>query len=268
MQPYGGPGCGTTFLNLRSPILSPLRNPAVTVANPKTIVVLFTEGGADVTPWIDQVPAVVQAFHPGSEGGNIIADILYGEVNHSGKLTVTWPKSRSDLPTTGPDTHYEDTINEFGYRYFDKHQKALQFPFGYGLSYTTFDYESLTTKTSTNSLCPVTATVAVKNSGRVAGKEVIQIYVANTHSAVEQPVKKLAGFAKVELKPCESKTVEIPLHWTAFKFFAVKTKTWVLEPGAASNIFRMYSAWVVIAERAHGISWGTYPSTGHSLAQD
>ncbi|MGZ0709695.1 glycoside hydrolase family 3 C-terminal domain-containing protein [Coraliomargarita sp. W4R53] len=92
---------------------------AVRKVNPKTVVVLFTEGGVDVRPWIDDVSAALEAFHPGSEGGNIIADVLYGDVNPSGRLTVTWPKANDDLPTSGPNPHYADTINEFGYRYFD-----------------------------------------------------------------------------------------------------------------------------------------------------
>jgi beta-glucosidase len=204
---------------------------AVREANPKTVVVLFTEGGVDVRHWFDSVPAAVETFHPGSEGGNIIADVLYGDVNPSGKLTITWPKANDDLPTSGPNPHYQNTVNEFGYRYFDASGIEPMFPFGYGLSYTTFDYKSLSVESSNNDRHPVTATVTLQNTGKLAGKEVVQIYVSDVESSVEQAKKELAGFAKVELTPGQSKTVEIPLHWTAFQYFDVASNTWKLEPG-------------------------------------
>jgi beta-glucosidase-like glycosyl hydrolase len=204
---------------------------AVVKANPNTVVALFTEGGVDVRPWIETVPAALVAFHPGSEGGNIIGDILYGDVNPSGKLTLTWPKANEDLPTTGPNPHYADTVNEFGYRYFDAKGIEPMFPFGYGLSYTTFAYDELNVQKSGDVLYPLTATVTVRNAGKIAGKEVVQIYASDCESSVEQPVKELAGFLKVDLKPGESKTVEIPLHWTAFQFFDTVSNHWKLEPG-------------------------------------
>ena len=204
---------------------------AVRKANPKTIVVLFTEGGADVQPWIDAVPAAIVAFHPGSEGGNIIADVLYGNVNPSGKLTISWPKANEDLPTTGPNPHYQNTINEFGYRYFDTKKIKPMFAFGYGLSYTSFKYCSLMVEKSPSDRYPVVAKVTVKNTGKVAGKEVVQVYATDDESSVEQTKKELAGFAKVYLKPGETKTVEIQLHWTGFQFYDVKQNKWVLESG-------------------------------------
>lgn len=204
---------------------------AVAAVNPRTIVLLFTEGAVDVTPWIDRVAAALVAFHPGTEGGNILADVLYGDVNPSGKLTLTWPKSQADLPTTGPATHYKDTVNEFGYRYFDARKIAPQFPFGFGLSYTRYEYEALKLQKADNEKYPVTAMVTLKNTGSVCGKEVVQVYVSDVKSSVEQPVKELAGFVKVELDPGESKVVEIPLHWTAFQFFDAGSRRWRLEPG-------------------------------------
>ncbi len=203
---------------------------AVYAINPKTVVVLFTEGGSDLRHWIKEVPAVVEAFHPGSEGGNIISDVLFGDVNPSGRLTISWPLDEKDLAYTGPDSNYHDTINEFGYRYFDAQKKPVRFPFGYGLSYTRFAYAGLKVAKSDNPQYPATATVTVKNTGKLAGKDVVQVYVGEEKSAVEQPVRELGGFVKVDLKPGESKTVEIPLHWTAFKYFDLKQNTWVLEP--------------------------------------
>ncbi len=204
---------------------------AVRAVNPKTVVVLFTAGGSDLRHWIKEVPAVVEAFHPGSEGGNIVSDVLFGDVNPSGRLTITWPLDEKDLAYTGPDSNYHDTINEFGYRYFDAQKKPVRFPFGYGLSYTSFAYAGLKVAKSDNPKYPATATVTVKNTGKLAGKEVVQVYVSEEKSVVEQPVRELGGFAKVDLKPGESKTVEIPLHWTAFKYFDLKQNQWVLEPG-------------------------------------
>lgn len=204
---------------------------AVYAANPKTVVVLFTAGGSDLRHWIDEVPAVLEAFHPGSEGGNIVSDVLFGDVNPSGRLTISWPLNETDLAYTGPNPHYHDTVNEFGYRYFDAQKKPVRFPFGYGLSYTSFAYEGLKVVKSENPKYPATATVTVKNTGKVAGKEVVQVYVGAEKSAVEQPVRELGGYIKVDLKPGESKTVEIPLHWTAFQYFDVKQNKWVLEPG-------------------------------------
>ena len=204
---------------------------AVHKANPRTVVVLFTEGGVDVRPWIDAIPAALVAFHPGSEGGHSIADVLYGDMNPAGRLTVTWPKANEDLPASGPNPHYKDTVNEFGYRYFDAIDRVPMFAFGYGLSYTTFEYSDLQVQTMADTRYPVAATVTLRNTGAVAGKEVVQVYASDVKSTVEQPRKKLAGFSKVDLKPGETKTVRIPLHWTAFQFFDVKANKWVLEPG-------------------------------------
>jgi len=204
---------------------------AVHRVNPKTVVVLFTEGGSDLRHWIDDVPAVLEAYHPGSEGGNIISDVLFGDVNPSGKLTISWPMDETDLAYTGPDPHYHDTINEFGYRYFDKKGIKVRYPFGYGLSYTTFGYTDLELRKSKDKGYPASATITVTNTGKLAGKDVVQVYVSDVKSTVEQPKKELAGYAKVDLKVGESKTVDILLHWTAFKFFDVEQGKWILEPG-------------------------------------
>ena len=204
---------------------------AVREVNPKTVVVLFTAGGCDVSPWIDQVPAVVEAFHPGSEGGNIVSDVLFGDVNPSGKLTITWPLHQEDLPYTGAESHYRDTACEFGYRYFDAAKKPVRFPFGYRLSYTTFAYENLTVKKSADARYPVAAKVTLKNTGDRAGREVVQVYASEADGAVGEPVKKLAGYLKVELAPDETKTVEVPLYWLAFQYYDVGGKAWKPEPG-------------------------------------
>ena len=204
---------------------------AVRAANPKTVVVLFTAGGCDLSAWIDQVPAVVEAFHPGSEGGNIVSSVLFGDSNPSGKLTVSWPLRQEDLPYTGPDSQYRDTVCEFGYRYFDQQKKPVRFPFGYGLSYTAFDYQNLTVKKSDDPKYPVSATVTLKNIGSRTGKEVAQVYASDPAGNVGEPLKKLAGYAKVELAPGETRTVEIPLYWMAFQYYDASGKAWKQEPG-------------------------------------
>lgn len=203
----------------------------VVEVNPNTVVVLFTAGGVEMNSWEAQTPAILEVFHPGSEGGNIVSALLYGDVNPSGKLTISWPYAAKDLPYHGSNGHYRDTVNEFGYRYFDANNINVRYPFGFGLSYTTFDYQDLSVKESLNPLYPYAATVSIKNTGSVTGKEVAQIYVSDLEASVDQPIKELAGFAKVELQPGEVKTVEIPLHWTAFGFFDTQTNQWVFEPG-------------------------------------
>jgi len=204
---------------------------AVQEEKPKTVVLLFTAGGVDVRRWVERASAIMEVYHMGSEAGNAITDLLYGDENPSGKLTTTWPVKVSDLPYSGPQPKYRDTINEFGYRYFDQQNIPVQCPFGYGLSYTRFDFGKLSVVKTGDKQHPVMAKVTVNNSGKVAGKEVVQVYVTDVESRVEQSKKELAGFVKVELKPGETKTVDVPLHWTAFEFFDVKSGKWVLESG-------------------------------------
>jgi len=204
---------------------------AVQKVNPKTVVLLFTAGGVDVRPWENDASAIMEVYHMGSEAGNAISALLYGDANPSGKLTITWPEKVEDLPYTGPQPNYRNTINEFGYRYFDEKNIKVQYPFGYGLSYTNFDFGKLSIVKTGDKKHPVTAEVTVKNTGKVAGKEVVQVYVTDVASSVEQSKKEFAGFVKVDLKPGETKTVKVPLHWTAFEFFDVKLGKWKLESG-------------------------------------
>ena len=204
---------------------------AVQVENPNTVVLLFTAGGVDMRLWEKATPAIMEVYHMGSEAGNAIADLLYGDENPSGKLTTTWPLQISDLPYSGPQPIYRDTVNEFGYRYFDKKNIPVQYPFGYGLSYARFDYGKLKLSKAADKLHPVVAEVTLTNSSQVAGKEVVQVYVSDVKSRVEQCKKELAGFMKVALKSGETKTVRVPLHWTAFEFFDVPSAMWTREPG-------------------------------------
>lgn len=208
---------------------------AVAAANPHTIVILKT-GGPVLMPWLGKVPAVLEAWYPGEEDGNAVADLLFGKANPSGKLTVTFPKSESDTPAHTPLTYpgvggtaiYSEGL-EVGYRWYDaKHIEPL-FPFGFGLSYTTFTLEHITVSPE-DAKGDVHVGLDVKNTGSVAGAEVAQVYVADPTSAGEPP-HQLKGFARVYLKPGESTRVSVTLHARAFSVWNTAAKRWKLSPG-------------------------------------
>ncbi len=207
---------------------------AVAAANPNTVVVL--NAGAPVEmPWIEQVPAVIEAFYPGLEGGHAIANILLGKVNPSGKLSVTFPKRYEDNPSYGnyPGTrqvYYGEGVF-VGYRYYDAKNVEPLFPFGHGLSYTTFSYSALRVPKRARVGQPVTVSVTVTNSGDRAGKEVVQLYVGDRESSLPRPPKELKGFQKVSLKPGESVIVTFELDERAFSFYDPYRGGWVAEPG-------------------------------------
>jgi beta-glucosidase len=207
---------------------------AVVKANPKTIVVL--NAGAPVAmPWVDEVPAIVTMFYPGLEGGNAIADVLFGEVNPSGKVTVTYPKRLEDTPAFinypgGREVLYGEGIF-VGYRYYDVKDVEPLFPFGHGLSYTNFEYSNLKVTEQAKTGEPLQVSVTVRNSGKVAGKEVIQLYVHDKQSALPRPPKELKRFAKIALQPGESQTVSFTLDERALSFYDPYKKRWVVEPG-------------------------------------
>jgi beta-glucosidase len=209
----------------------------IVAANPRTIVVLqgtLIEMGA----WLRQVPAVLQAWYPGMEGGHAIAAVLFGDTNPSGKLPATLPKKLADTPAAafGPDaypgTNGTVTYTEgllVGYRWFDTKRIEPQFPFGHGLSYTTFAYTDLKlTPTATGA----TAKFTLTNTGAVAGAEVVQLYVRPEKPSVPRPMQELKGFKKIFLKPGERQTVSIPLTSAAFAYYSPEQKTWVAESGA------------------------------------
>ena len=204
---------------------------AISKMNPRTVVVLYQGTPLELGPWIKSPAAVLSAWYPGAEGGNAIGRILFGKVNPSGKLPFTWPNNLEETPAHAVGTQDFDKI-EFkegifvGYRYYDKAKLIPQFAFGHGLSYTTFSYEKLEAKPTGSANSPMTAYVTLKNTGTCTGKEVVQVYASDVESPVEQVAKELAGFAKVELKPGESRTVEIPLNKLAFEYYDVKAKKW------------------------------------------
>ena len=208
---------------------------AVLKANPKTVVVLMGGGAIDMRQWIAHTPAVLQAWYPGMEGGNAFAKIIFGEVNPSGKLPMTFPKKLEDhgahamgqYPGDGTNLHYFDDIY-VGYRYYDRYDVEPQFAFGHGLSYTTFAYSNLKLTGSNKNL---TVSFNLKNTGKVAGAEVTQVYVSQEKSALPRPLKELKGFLKTFLQPGETKTVTIHLDENAFQYFNDVLNKWVFEKG-------------------------------------
>lgn len=208
----------------------------LSAANPNTAVVLINGSPVELGGWIDEVPAVLESWYNGESAGTAVGRILFGDVNPSGRLPFTWPNTLAETPAhavgtqTVDDIYYKEGIY-VGYRYYDKQGIHPQFPFGHGLSYTSFTYDGLTVKSSKNKEYPFLASVTVQNTGAAFGKETVQVYVSDLESSVDQPVKELAGFAKVDLKQGEAKTVSIPLHWTAFQFFDPVSKGWKFEPG-------------------------------------
>ncbi len=208
----------------------------VAKANPNTVVVL--SGGSVVEmPWINEVKGLLNAGLGGEAGGAAVARILLGEVNPSGKTTETYPIVHADNPTFGnypggpvSSEHRESVY--LGYRYYDTAKKDVLFPFGFGLSYTTFEYSDLKlNKKTMQDTSTVTATFNVKNTGAVAGAEIAQLYVADKESTIFRPVQELKGFQKVWLEPGETKEVSITLDKRAFAFFNVNTNDWCVESG-------------------------------------
>ncbi len=209
---------------------------ALAEANPKTIFVNIS-GNAVAMPWIDKVPAVVQAWYLGSEAGSAIADVLSGDVNPSGKLPFTFPVAMEDGPvfseeqTPGIQREGEKLWDEYytegifvGYRWYDTKGVEPLFAFGHGLSYTTFEYGEASMKGRTVS-------VRVKNTGDVAGAEVVQLYISDPECSVERPAKELKGFKKVFLQPGESKVVKFDIPDEALSYFDADAHKWVVEPG-------------------------------------
>lgn len=208
---------------------------AVAAANPRTIVVLKT-GGPVLMPWLAQVPAVVEAWYPGEEDGNVVAAVLFGDVDPSGRLPMTFPARETEVPASTPEqypgvdgtVHYTEKLL-VGYRWYDAKNVAPLFPFGFGLSYTTFAVSDLAVAPYTGN-GPVVVQVSVTNTGRRAGAEVVQAYVAAPASAGEPP-KQLKGFAKVELKPGETRRISLPLDPRAFSIWDVARHAWTVVPG-------------------------------------
>lgn len=207
---------------------------AVAKANPNTIVVLCN-GAAIAMPWLEEVSAVLEGLYSGQDGGNAIADILIGKVNPSGKLSVTFPKRLEDTPAflnfPGSRTVIYGEGVFAGYRYYDKREVAPLFPFGFGLSYTTFAYSDLKVPMTFKNQEMVELSVKVTNTGTCEGKEIVQLYIHDVEASVSRPPRELKGFAKISLNPGQSQIVPFSLAPRAFSFYDVVQKCWKAEPG-------------------------------------
>ncbi len=207
--------------------------------NPNTIVILVNGGPISMKGWIDRVPAIIEAWYAGMEGGRALADILFGDCNPSGKLPFSFPKDLLDSPAhksnkTYPGNgkvYYEEDIL-VGYRYYDKKQVEPLFPFGYGLSYTSFTYQNLTIdKKQTSDVEPLTISFELTNSGSRKGAEIVQLYIKDVESNVIVPEKELKRFKKIKLVPNESKVIKLNIKAEDLAFFDERQDSWIVEEG-------------------------------------
>ena len=204
---------------------------AVAAANPHTIVVVKS-GGPVLMPWVNQVSAVVEAWYPGEEDGNVVAAVLFGDVNPSGKLPITFPRAQTDLPTQTAQQYpgvngvadYSEGL-DVGYRWYTAKDIAPLFPFGYGLSYTSFAYRDLRVSPVPNRDGTVTVTVDVTNTGSRAGADVAQVYLTDPAAAGEPPVQ-LKGFQRVQLAPGQTRRVSFTLDRSAFQIWNSTAQRW------------------------------------------
>ncbi len=206
---------------------------AVAAVAPRTIVVLEAGSSIVVRPWVDQVDALVMAWYPGLEGGHAIADVVFGDADPGGRLPVTFPRDEAGLP---PFDHESFSVTYgflHGYRYLDAALTEPEYPFGFGLSYTTFSLTNLqVTQTSTANGGVIAATVDVTNTGARSGSTVVQVYVHPAASAVERAPRDLRGFARVELSPGATSTVPIEIPIESLAYFDTASNAFVVEPGS------------------------------------
>ncbi len=210
---------------------------AVAAINPHTVVVLIHGSPFTVDGWIHSVPAVLDAFYPGMEGGTAIAEALLGQVNPSGKLSFTWPRRLEDSPAHGVGTENYTEVNYkegvfVGYRYFDKQRIEPAFPFGFGLTYSNFRFSRLRTSPMTDGGTLVS--VDVENTSQREGIEVAQLYVGAPKSPVPRPLRELKGFVRVDLKRSEKKTVTMTLKRDDLAYWSVMEHGWHVQPGTYS----------------------------------
>ena len=227
---------GHDRLNLSLPDNQDALISAVVAANRHTIVVLKT-GGPVLMPWLDQVPAVLEVWYPGEEDGNVVADLLFGDADPSGKLPMTFPKAENETPAHTPEQYpgvngtamYSEGL-EVGYRWYDAQKVTPLFPFGFGLSYTSFVLNNAKAPRTVRAGEIVRVGVNIKSTGSRAGADVVQIYVASPSSSGEPP-KQLKGFAKVELRPGQAEHVTVALDPHAFSVWNTKAAKWTVVPG-------------------------------------
>lgn len=192
-------------------------------------------------PWIDDVPSIVQSWYLGSVGSEALTDILCGDINPSGKLPFSYPVKLEDCPAHyyGTMSYPGDNVKQeykedilVGYRWYDTKRIKSLFPFGYGMSYTEFEYSKAKASSSTiTDDAPITISLKVKNTGKYEGKETVQLYIGDEKSSELRPLKELKGFSKVSLKSGEEKEVKFTITVDDLKFFSDKSHSWVVESG-------------------------------------
>ena len=236
---------GTDLTTLELPGTQDSLIEQVVAAQPKTIVVVHN-GSPVLMPWVSSVPSILEAWYPGSEDGNAVAAVLFGDFNPSGKLPITFPVSDTqtavNTPAQYPGVNNVATYSEgvfMGYRYYDQNNLTPLFPFGFGLSYTTFSFSNLSISPttlpsfSTNPNQTVTVSFNVKNTGSVTGAEVAQLYVGipSPSSSVPEPPKWLKGFQRISLTPGQTGTVQLTLNMRSFAYWDVNSESWLVAPG-------------------------------------
>ncbi|WP_342043277.1 glycoside hydrolase family 3 C-terminal domain-containing protein [Bacillus sp. OTU2372] len=221
----------------------------------QNIVVVLSNGAPVIMPWINHVKGLLEGYLGGQALGGAIADLLFGDANPSGKLAETFPQKLSDNPSflnfpgDGDKVEYKEGIF-VGYRYYDKKEIEPLFPFGYGLSYTNFEYSNLILdKKELKDTEKVSVSLIVKNSGSVPGKEIVQLYVKDVASTVSRPEKELKGFEKVELQPGEQKTVTFVLDKRSFAYYNVHLRDWHVETGEFEVLIGKSSREIVLSEK-------------------
>jgi beta-glucosidase len=212
---------------------------AVAIKNSKTVVIVNSGGNVDMHRWLGKVPVILHAWFPGQEGGNAVAKILYGDVNPSGKLPVSFEAKQEDNPAfksypadaSGESVRYDEGIF-VGYRGYDHLGIVPLFPFGFGLSYTQFEYSDLRIAPGEGSdPCDAKVSFKIRNIGDRSGAEIAELYVGTMQAEVERPVRELKGFAKVYLLPGESKQITLELERRSFAYFDTRTSQWKTDPG-------------------------------------
>lgn len=209
----------------------------IATANKNTIVVVTSGGSVDMNGWLDRVPALLEAWYPGQEGGTALAEVLFGDVNPSGRLPITFERRWEDNPAH--DSYYPAAGTKrveykegifVGYRGYEKNGTKPLFPFGFGLSYTTFKYSDLSI--ASDKIGHYAVSFDVQNTGKREGADVAQVYIGDTHSKLARPAKELKGFAKVNLRPGEKRRVSVMLDARSFSYYDPEAKGWRADAGA------------------------------------
>jgi beta-glucosidase len=219
----------------------------IAAINKNTIVVVTAGGAVNASPWIDKVPALIESWYSGEDGGTALAQLLFGKADFSGRLPISWERDQKDNPSSGSyyysdsktqDIHYSEGIFT-GYRGYERNHVKPLFPFGFGLSYTTFKYGNLSIHPAAENAASgpgpfYEVSFDITNTGQRAGADVAQVYVGDSHARIDRPARELKGFQRVELEPGQTRQVKVMLNGRAFTYFDTNVKHWHADPGEFS----------------------------------